>query len=78
MLRLWPSKLPLSIFFSPIRLFMLSILTEIGQKLKNTSPLTVGISKCIRGIFEFLFIIDGINRRMGLKNHKVVVLGAKI
>jgi hypothetical protein len=54
---------------------MPSILTEIGQKLENTPPLTVGISKCMRGIFGFLFIIDGINERMGPKNQKVIVWG---
>jgi hypothetical protein len=52
---------------------MLSIITEIGQKLENTAPLTVGISKCKRGIFGFLFRIDGINERMRSKNQKVVV-----
>jgi hypothetical protein len=57
---------------------MPSILTEIGQKSENTPPLTVGISKCIRGIFGFLFRIDGINERMGPKNQKVVVWGARI
>jgi hypothetical protein len=46
---------------------MPSILTEIGQKLKNTPPLTVRISKCRRDIFEFLFKIDGINGRMRQK-----------
>jgi hypothetical protein len=54
------------------------ILTEIGQKLENTHPLTVRISKCMRGIFGFLFRIDGINGRMVAKNQKVVVWGAKI
>jgi hypothetical protein len=49
------------------------ILTEIGQKLKSISPLTVGISKCRRSIFGFLFKIDGINERMGPKNQKVIV-----
>jgi hypothetical protein len=57
---------------------MPSILTEIGQKLENTPPLTVGISKCKRGIFEFLFKIDGINGQMGPKNQKVVVWEARI
>jgi hypothetical protein len=57
---------------------MQSILIEIGQKLENTPPLTVGISKCMRGIFGFLFRIDGINERMGPKNQKVVVWGARI
>jgi hypothetical protein len=52
---------------------MPSILTEIGKKLKNTPPLIVGISKCRRGIFGFLFRIDGINGLMGPKNQKVVV-----
>jgi len=61
------------LFFGPIRLFMLSILTEIGQKPENTPPLTVRISKCMRGIFEFLFRIDGINGRMRLKNQKVII-----
>jgi hypothetical protein len=46
---------------------MPSILTEIGQKPEKTPPLTVGISKYKRGIFGFLFRIDGINGRMGLK-----------
>jgi len=65
---------------------MPSILTEIGscaqhvtllaQKLENTPPLTVGISKCRRGIFGFLFRIDDINGRMEPKNQKVVVWGA--
>jgi hypothetical protein len=54
------------------------ILTEIGEKPKNTPPLTVRISKCKRGIFGILFRINGINRRMGPKNQKVVVSGAKI
>jgi hypothetical protein len=49
---------------------MPSILTEIGQKPENTPPLTVGISKCRRGIFGFLFKIDGINGQM--ENQKVV------
>jgi len=40
---------------------MSSILTEFGQNHENTPPLTVGISKCMRGIFGFLFRIDGIN-----------------
>jgi hypothetical protein len=44
------------------------ILTEIGQKPENTLPLTVGISKCRRGIFEILFRIDGINGWMKPKN----------
>jgi hypothetical protein len=57
---------------------MPSILTEIDQKLENNYPLTVGISKCMRGIFGFLFRIDGINERMRLKNQKVVVWGARI
>jgi hypothetical protein len=35
---------------------------------KNTPPLTVGISKCRRGIFGFLFRIDDMNGRMGPKN----------
>jgi hypothetical protein len=56
---------------------MPSILTEIGQKPENTSPLTMGISKCRRGIFGFLFRIDDINGRMGPKNQKVAVWGAK-
>jgi hypothetical protein len=57
---------------------MPSIVTEIGQKPENTPPLTVGISKCMRGIFGFLFRIDGINERMGPKNQKVVVWEAII
>jgi hypothetical protein len=57
---------------------MPSILTKIGQKPENTHPLTMRISKCRRGIFGFLFRIDGINGRMGPKNQKVVVLGARI
>jgi hypothetical protein len=57
---------------------MPSILTEIGQKPENTPPLTVGISKYMRGIFGFLFRIDGINERMGPKNQEVVVWGARI
>jgi hypothetical protein len=57
---------------------MPSILTEIGQKPENTPPLIVGISKCRRDIFGFLFRIDGINGWMGLKNHKVVVWRTKI
>jgi hypothetical protein len=57
---------------------MPSILTEIGQKPENTSPLTVRISKYMRGIFGFLFRIDGINERMGPKNQEVVVWGARI
>jgi hypothetical protein len=52
---------------------MPSILTEIDQKPENTPPLTVRISKCKRGIFGFLFKIDGINGRIGPKNKKVVV-----
>jgi hypothetical protein len=54
------------------------ILTEIDQKLENTPPLIVRISKCMRGIFGILFRIDGINGRMGPKNHKVVVWRARI
>jgi hypothetical protein len=57
---------------------MPSILTEIGQKLENNSPLTVEISKCMRGIFGFMFKIDGINERMRLKNRKVVVWETRI
>jgi len=57
---------------------MPSILTKIGQKPENTPPLTVGISKCMRGIFGFLFRIDGINERMGPKNQEVVVWRARI
>jgi hypothetical protein len=57
---------------------MSSILTEIGQNPENTPPLTVEISKCRRGIFEFMFRIDGINRWMWPKNQKVVVYGARI
>jgi hypothetical protein len=57
---------------------MPSILTEIGKKLKNIHPLTVGISECRRGIFGFLFRIDDINGRMGPKNQKVVVWEARI
>jgi hypothetical protein len=56
---------------------MPSILTEIGQKPENTPPLTVGISKCRRSIFGFLFRIDGINGQMRLKNQKVIVLGGQ-
>jgi hypothetical protein len=52
---------------------MLSILTKIDQKPKNTTPLTVKISKCMRSIIEFLFKIDGINGQMGPKNQKVVI-----
>jgi len=37
----------------------------------------VGISKCRRGIFGFLFKIDGINGQMGPKNQKVVVWGGQ-
>jgi hypothetical protein len=66
------------LFFGPIRLFIPLILTEIGQKPKNTHPLTVRISKCRRGIFGILFRIDGINGRIGQKNQKVVVWGARI
>jgi hypothetical protein len=54
------------------------ILTEIGQKPKNTPPLTVRISKCRRSIFGFLFRIDGINRQMRPTNQKVIVYGARI
>jgi hypothetical protein len=54
------------------------ILTEIGQKLENTPPLTMKISKGRRGIFEIMFRIDGINGRMEPKNQKVVVWRAKI
>jgi hypothetical protein len=57
---------------------MPSILTEIGQKPENTPPLIVGISKCRRGIFGFLFKIDSINGRMRPKNQKVIVWGVKI
>jgi hypothetical protein len=57
---------------------MQSILTEINQKPENTHSLTVVISKCRRGIFEFLFRIDGINGWIGPKNQKVVVWKAKI
>jgi hypothetical protein len=57
---------------------MPSILTKIGQKPENTLPLTVKISKCMRGIFGFLFRIDGINGWMRPKNQKVVVWGARI
>jgi hypothetical protein len=49
----------------------------MSQKLEITPPLTVGISKCRRGIFGFLFKIDGINGRMRPKNHKVVVWGGQ-
>jgi hypothetical protein len=65
-------------FFGLIRLFIPLILIQISQKLENTPPLTVRISKCMRGIFEILFKINGINGRMGPKNQKVVVLGARI
>jgi hypothetical protein len=54
------------------------ILTEIGQKLENTPPLTVKISKCRRGIFGIMFRIDGINERMEPKNQKVVAWRARI
>jgi hypothetical protein len=54
------------------------ILIEIGQKLENTPPLTVRISKFRRGIFKILFRINGINERIGPKNQKVVVWGARI
>jgi hypothetical protein len=57
---------------------MPSILTEICQKSENIPPLTAGISKCRRGIFRFLFRIDGINGQMRLKNQKVIVYGARI
>jgi hypothetical protein len=46
------------------------ILTEIGQKLENTPPLTMKISKCRRGIFKIMFRIDGINGRMEPKKSK--------
>jgi stage III sporulation protein SpoIIIAA len=49
---------------------MPSILTDMGKTLENISPLTVRISKCRRGIFEFLFRIDGINGWMRPKNKK--------
>jgi hypothetical protein len=52
---------------------MPSILTEIDQNSENTPPLTVGISKCMKGIFGFLFKINGINERKRPKNQKVVV-----
>jgi hypothetical protein len=54
------------------------ILTKIDQKPENTPPLTVRISKCRRGIFRIMFIIDGINGRMGPKIQKVVVWEARI
>jgi hypothetical protein len=38
----------------------------------------VRISNCRRGIFEILFRIDCINRRMRPKNQKVVVWRARI
>jgi len=57
---------------------MLLILTEIGQKLENTPPLTVRISKCRRGIFGILFRIDCITGRMRPKNQKMVLWGANI
>jgi hypothetical protein len=47
---------------------MPSILAEIGQNPENTHPLIVGILKCRRGIFGFLFRIKGINGLIGLKN----------
>jgi hypothetical protein len=47
-------------------------------KTRKYPSLTVIISKCKRDIFGFLFKIDGINERMGPKNHKVVVWGARI
>jgi hypothetical protein len=56
---------------------MPSIITEIGQKSENTPPLTVRISKCMMGIFGFLFRIDGINERMGPKKSKSCSLGGK-
>jgi hypothetical protein len=52
---------------------MPSILTKMDQKPENTPPLTVEISKCRRGIFRFLFRIDGINGRKRPKYQKVVV-----
>jgi hypothetical protein len=57
---------------------MPSILIEIGQKLENIPYLTMRISKCRRGIFGFIFKIDSIHGRMGSKNQKVVILGARI
>jgi len=63
-------------FFGLIHLFIPLILTEIGQKSKNTPPLIVRISKCRRGIFGILFKINSINGRMEPKNQKVVVWGA--
>jgi hypothetical protein len=51
------------------------ILTKISQKLENTPPLTVRISKCRRGIFRILFKINGINGRMEPKNQKIVIWG---
>jgi hypothetical protein len=68
-----PPKLPLSDFLAPSVYFIPLILTEIGQKLENISPLTARISKYRRGIFGILFRIDGINGRMRPKNQKVVV-----
>jgi hypothetical protein len=56
---------------------MPSIITEIGQKSENTPPLTVRISKCMRGIFGFLFRIDVINERMGQKKSKSSSLGGQ-
>jgi hypothetical protein len=43
------------------------------SKTRKYPSLTVRISKCMRDIFEFLFRIDGINGRMRLKNHKVII-----
>jgi hypothetical protein len=78
MLRFWPPKLPLSDFFGPIRPFMPSILNRIPEiPLLHFEILTVK-----RGVFsDFWQIsvrINDINRRMGPKNQKVVVWGARI
>jgi len=76
MLRFWPLKLPLSDFFGPICPFMPSILNRFSK-----IPLIHFEIPTVKGeIFsDFLPIsvrIDGINRRMKLKNQKVVVWGA--
>jgi hypothetical protein len=78
MLRFWPPKLPLSDFFSLIRPFMPSILNRNSKiPLLHFEILTVkgGI---FLSFWPIYVRIDGINRRMGPKNQKVVVWGARI
>jgi hypothetical protein len=66
------------LFFGPIRPFMPSIL----NKNSKIPLLHFEILKVKGGVFSGFWLIsvriDGINRRMGPKNQKVVVWGARI